>query len=66
MKTFKRLKKFNTYWACTIISEKGIENLYLTDSELHRLRKRSRVANPDGCPATWIARLKLAWSVFWQ
>jgi hypothetical protein len=46
MKTFRRLKKYNTYWACTIVSEKGVENLYLTDTELHRIRKRSRVANP--------------------
>ena len=66
MRVFRKLRRFNTYWACTIISEKGIENLYLTDSELHRVRKRSRVAHPEGCPSTWLARLKLAWSVFWQ
>ena len=66
MRTFRKLKRFNTYWACTIVSEKGIENLYLTDSELHRLRKRSRVADPNGCSAGWFARLKLAWAVFWQ
>tara|TARA_R100000808_G_C2114557_1_gene127618 strand:- start:137 stop:337 length:201 start_codon:yes stop_codon:yes gene_type:complete len=66
MKVFKKLKRFNTYWACTIVSEKGIENLYLTDSELHRVRKRSRVANPGGSSATFWARLHLAWLVLWQ
>ena len=66
MRTFKSLQRFSTYWACTIISERGIENIYLTDNELHRIRKRSRVANPNGCPSTFWSRLKLAWSVLWQ
>ena len=65
MRLFRRLHRINSYWAISVITEKGIESLYLTDSELHRIRKRSRVAfTPQ--PAGFLNRLKFAWAILWQ
>ena len=58
-----KIKNFWTYYYVTVIDKDDIVTLCISESELHRIKKRSQKKELYKKPASFVARLVMAFKI---